>query len=844
MDRASLFSIRGLLVATAAFHLAACGADQETPDVLQDVPPDIATDTPAADGAQQDGADDAGAGFNQVATPWKPGPAAPESDLFDDMGLVGFNRWVQEVQWQFEGDEPVVNHDALAYFAVGNGRTFSFLGTDYPLTVLHEVYGPDYDRPDLETFSDIRFMATVNREPQKVQTSRIGRFSRSSIVGITNVGQDLKVSAVFAAPMAGDTKFDTSLVAVFRIENTGSTPIPAVGLAMKAKSGFEQSAEGAVVIQRDLRRIWTICPDAEWNPDSRTFEITAGTLEPGARRDVTFWMFLTDGEPAVDPTPYFRQVAAEADTREVLSATDSWWKEWFNDGLQIEIGDPMVTDLLESFLYTVKSQIGHNGAMTPLSHYGEYWTRDLSGAARLFAIGSRPDELKAMLDYHHVAACANQGFFNASKVNWPLGVPCAVTDWSSLPVMTEKTAAEAPSYVVHMYHRLFDATGDDSLMREREQMLRYGLQKQAMNAEFLLPFSDDETFRPAMAMNLGIGGPETMFATLAWSLHSTLLYVAAADGLARALGYQDGDDIIQLRDNVAATIESRYWQQAEGFFAPILYMSDLSPHMVPYEDVNLTASWMNMEDFLGWDRVRSDVDVLAGLAWLDEPGIIQTNAGAFGELLGYDLSQGLATGMTPGFSLYALSRHRQDLAQKNFNAFRNIPTASGNVTEDFATKGFRPLMPAYDDTGEFGEIWARFRPWEGGQDAEAIIFYLTGLWPDAAGRRVTLHPHIPNNLPGATYRGLLAAGCGIDMKLAEMSDATREYELKFTGGKCAGLDVTLKTATWMCGETDTCEPFVSASGCDIDATAAGTGIARFTADDGMTCTFLAELIQP
>jgi len=62
MDRASLFSIRGMLVATAAFHLAACGADQETPDVLQDVPPDIATDTPASDSAQQDGADDSGAG--------------------------------------------------------------------------------------------------------------------------------------------------------------------------------------------------------------------------------------------------------------------------------------------------------------------------------------------------------------------------------------------------------------------------------------------------------------------------------------------------------------------------------------------------------------------------------------------------------------------------------------------------------------------------------------------------------------------------------------------------------------------------------------------------------------
>lgn len=843
MDTFDAFRIPLLLVAVATLHLAACDVDPGTPDVIDDAAADIGSDI-SSDIVTDHGSNDTGSGFFHVANRWTPGPAAPESDLFDEFGLTGFNRWVQEVQWKFEDGEPVVSHDALAYFAIGNGRTFSFLGTDYPLTVLHEVYGPDYDRPDLETFSDIRFVATIDGSPQRVTTSRIGRFSRSSIVGITNDGQDLKVSAIFAAPMVDDTRLHTSLLAVFRVTNTGSSPISGVSMAMKPRSGFEQSSEDSAVIRRDLRRIWAVSPGATWNDDSRTFSIPGETLVPGASMDVTFWMFLTDGEPATDPTPYFRQVATEADIKGVISETGSWWNDWFDAGLQIELDDPMVTDLLESFLYTVKSQIGFNGAMTPLSHYGEYWTRDLSGAARLFAIASRPDELQAMLDYHHVAACANKGFFNASKVNWPLGVPCAVTDWSSLPVMTEKTAAEAPSYVVHMYHRLFDATGDDSLMREREQMLRYGLQKQAMNAEFLLPFSDDETFRPAMAMNLGIGGPETMFATLAWSLHSTLLYIAASDGLARALGYGNDDEIIKLRDNVAATIESHYWQQDEGFFAPILYMKDLAPHMVPYEDVNLTAAWMNMEEFLGWDRIRSDIDVLVGLAWLDEAGIVQTNAGAFTELLGYDLSQGIATGMTPGFSLYALSRHRPDLAWKNFNAFRNIPTASGNVTEDFATRGFRPLMPAYDDSGEFGEIWARFRPWEGGQDAEAILFYLTGLWPDAAGHRVALQPHLPNNLPGAAYRGLLAAGCSIDMILKEKADATREYRLVFTGPKCAGLDVTLKTATWTCGESDTCEPVVTASGCTLDSNLSGRGIARFTASDGLDCRLDAKLAQP
>ena len=43
----------------------------------------------------------------------------------------------------------------------------------------------------------------------------------------------------------------------------------------------------------------------------------------------------------------------------------------------------------------------------------------------------------------------------------------------------------------------------------------------------------------------------------------------------------------------------------------------------------------------------------------------------------------------------------------------------------------------------FGHVSVR----GGAQDAEAIIFYLTGLWPDAANHRVALQPHLPNNLP-------------------------------------------------------------------------------------------------
>ena len=157
-----------------------------------------------------------------------------------------------------------------------------------------------------------------------------------------------------------------------------------------------------------------------------------------------------------------------------------------------------------------------------------------------------------------------------------------------------------------------------------------GFQKQNMDETFLLPFSDDETFRAAMAMNLNLdGGASMMFADVAWSLHSTLLYVAAADGLAAALGYEQTDDIVKVRNSVAATLDQYYWQEEEGFWEAMVYKDDLRPLMAPYEDVNLTAAWMNLEDALGWDRISSDINALVERAWVDELGVIQTNAGAY-----------------------------------------------------------------------------------------------------------------------------------------------------------------------------------------------------------------------
>jgi hypothetical protein len=784
---------------------------------------------------------DSETGFSRETEMWAAGPAAPVSSLFVDYGLTEFNPYTEEIEWTFENGKPVFSYDSLAFYAVANGHTFSFVGTDYPLSVLHEIYGPDYNRPDLETFSDITFTALRDGAKVRFNKSGIGRFSKSSIVGVTNVADGIKVSHLFVAPQTADTTFDASILVVARIENTGTQPIENLAFAAFPYSGTgETGLPDVIAITRGNRQIHMVLDGATWNAESKAFAGATFSLAPGQSADAAFWLFMTEGFAVTDPAPHFAELAASAPLADMVSDTDTAWRTWFDAGLQVTAPDPKVTGLIESFLYTIAAQTSHDGAMTPLSHYGEYWTRDLSGAVRMLAIASRTDDVKRMLDYHRVAACANHGFFNASTVNLPVNVPCAVTDWSALPPLEDKTAAEAPSYVVHMYHRLFDSTGDKSLIQERLPMLRYALGNQAISPEYLLPFSEDETFRPAMAMNTGIGGPEFVWSDKYWSLQSSLIFVAAADGLARTLGLAGDDPIVTMRDQVAGAIDKYYWLEDPGIFAPVVTIDGLEPYPHPYEDVNLTASWMNLENFLGWEHVKRDIDILVAESWMEDLSIIQTNIGQNGEILGYDTGKGIFTGMTPGFSLYAAARHRPDIAQKAFNVFPRLVTASGNVTEDYATIGFRVLMPMYEPNGKMSEFWARFRPWEGGQDGEAMLFYLTGLYPDAAARRVDLAPHMPNNWPQASYKGLVAAGCSFDMTITEKSDMRREYHLVFTGSACDGLTVNLKTATWTCGERDDCKPTVSGPAePEFNSALAQSGIARFTAVDGLDVIFTA-----
>ena len=78
-------------------------------------------------------------------------------------------------------------------------------------------------------------------------------------------------------------------------------------------------------------------------------------------------------------------------------------------------------------------------------------------------------------------------------------------------------------------------------------------------------------------------------------------------------------------------------------------------------------------------------------------------------------------------------------------------------------------MPLYDNSGITGEMWARYRSWEGGINSEAILYFLTGFLADAVQNVVKLAPRLPNNWPYLHVNGLKVGPAVLDLSLERTS---------------------------------------------------------------------------
>ena len=78
---------------------------------------------------------------------------------------------------------------------------------------------------------------------------------------------------------------------------------------------------------------------------------------------------------------------------------------------------------------------------------------------------------------------------------------------------------------------------------------------------------------------------------------------------------------------------------------------------------------------------------------------------------------------------------------------------SGNALEDDILDDNSGLTFLYDSQGLIGDYTAKFRPWEGGIDLDAVLQYLAGFEADAPTKSIRLRPHLPTNWSQVSFDG-------------------------------------------------------------------------------------------
>ena len=690
----------------------------------------------------------------------------PQGDVGDLMNetdaLAAAFPWIMEnnAWWQRHDDADYDEPRASlhGYVPVGNGRVFAFLGATIPVNTLHGATGPTYQTEGDGFFTDVSWRLYDAGTQKEVRFSRQGiwRVHHSGVV-VTAAGEaggPVAMNTLTFAPR-GDGDSPAMILQAVEIVNSGDAVLS--GLTIFGHTPDRMNTDGPSPLNVREDRVMTYGPvDTEdWAVENRDYMERSGwvydipALQPG--ESLIMWTALRFGtdEASLPALPGVADIASE------LQQTHDWWQSWFGGGLTLDTPDRRVNHLFDSFQYTVKVQQSAQGGVVPMSHYSSTWIRDTYGPARFFFRIGRFDDALAMIEYYHLAAALTGDIRNAQPCDLDTD-PATIDepDWMSLGPMGGRGRGEGPSYIPLMYREYLAAGGDPALVKTRLPFLLRALTGQSVTPEGFMYFSGDETYRPAMAVNMGLDASYA-FEDLCYSPNSSFLFLEASRFIRGFIADQLGDDAPQAvkeaaqllleRENlVEPTLNESYWLETQGYYSPYLMMDTLAPQTLPAPDVNTKPLWLGL--YSGDDQQQQQ-NLTAMYDAIGTPeGLVQNSSGDPFEMMGFRTGDGLYSGMAAGYWLYALKEAGQSQrAQEVFNTIGNLlATPSGNVPEDGVYGIFEPLQLSYIDEGKMGELWARCRPWEGAIVAESLLYYLTAM-PVGLQSADDLKPSMPND---------------------------------------------------------------------------------------------------
>ncbi|MCC6156882.1 MAG: hypothetical protein IT350_02440 [Deltaproteobacteria bacterium] len=753
-------------IAALAMLFAGCGDDDDDSSGDDDANDDDSVDDDSSD-------DDAGDDDT-----W---PPLPDDDADDDADippslasrpeLLEWSAWFEDVD---HANEP--RPRMIGGFGIGNGRCFTMTAGKLPLTAWFNTLGPDYQK-NLRFFSEKTLDLYRFGERLAWDRERAYRIRGTGVTVIRQDAGDISLWTIDFAPEGDDVDGTAATSALGRIvvaHNRGDAPADGLSVALGTVWGHVNEGLITETIHEDGKNL----AYGFWNAEKGAgVSVELETLAPGGEAVTPVLMaFARSGTGDTDDArEVFADVAA-LDPWDVLAATVDRWKNYEAEGARVSASDERLTDLFEGMTVNLRNQQTFEGAITQMSEYSFAWLRDIMGPAVFLPLMGRAPQFRDMLDYYWLATLVNGNFANAMKVDHDISNPPAEPDWASMGTLTGKIGAESPSYHILHYRADLDATGDWSRIEERYGMLRHALIHQDFREGCLLPFSGDETFRPAMAVAYG-DGLSGNYEDTHLSANSSFLFVAAAEFMVQvadhmgeaghAAGYQ------ALADAVRDCAEDYYWLDARGFYSPMIDKITLEPLDAPFEDVNATPLWIGFQHD---DDVHGKDNLINAFEALDEKdGVFHSPVSptwiALTRLAGVE--EGAMTGMAQGYQLEALARIDHPWAADSFANYTNMYHPTGNTSEGIIVDDWGRFAYLYEPFGYLVDLTARYRSWEGPINAAAMLRYLFGLDLDARNERIAIAPHLPGGWDFARIDGATVGDAHFDLVVERADDGYR-----------------------------------------------------------------------
>lgn len=699
--------------------------------------------------------------------------------------------WFDHVVHEVPGEVPE-DSSWLGYFGIGNGFATSFVGTWYPFNTLHELLGPDYQKEELEGyFADYAVFLEHGGSRLKWSQEWIWKplMAQLAVTRMQVDGSPLELDTVSFAPASEDLGPEARcIVQVINVRNTGTEIREDVGVTVQSffwgllpddVQAIEQTRGGDRMRARPLGDGWERL-DKSGDDDYPAMRSPTFTLEPGQERQLV--MVYEFAEEA-DPIGAGLEAVETLGWGQLLDDTAAWWKSWHLGGLVVRTPDRKVNDLIEGLKGTIKVMIADTGAASELSHYTGAWHRDTYPPVRTMLKFGYPEEAGGMTDYIYGAAAVEGAIGNALPCDLILPDPLPEVDWmAAVPFTHDRLRGEGPSFLPLMNLLMWQYTGAAQPLLDRWDYLMHTLRGQTITDEGLMYFSGDETFRVLYAFNIGLG-LEWDFVNGAFSTYSAFLFVRAAEMLAgfiESTGADKAADLAWLKDTAAdlrKDTDDHYWVDAEGRYASMIYQATMEPESVPGEDLNTQPVWLGYHDR---DHELARQNLLGTMEdILDDQGMLITSLGKDEELMGYNVGRGLLTGMTPGYFLFDGAELNLEVAGQTFDLMGKYVSRSGNYPEvGVYIEPGRALCPFYDPTGAQGELWARFRQWEGAINLEALMHYIVGFEANVVEGWMALSPRLPHDAPFIEADNVPFAGHGFDLRYAREGEG---HQLTLTG---------------------------------------------------------------